>query len=354
MLASVRHAYPDARIDWLVQDTFAPAISAHPALDEIIPFPRKHFGRWWTSATRIREFLSWMRNLRTQRYDLVLDCQGLGRSGLFTWATRAHRRVGARDAREFAWLGYNVRHVPAQGCSPPLHTVDRMLGLLEADGITVNRDMRLFVNPEDASWWSQYCTKHSISAERYAVLAPTSRWLSKRWPIGRWAELVSPLLMRGFEHVVLIGGPNEHEQVNPILPKGTNGTSPLVNLVDQTTIGQTMAVISQAGLVVANDSAPLHMAVGFDRPCVGLFGPTEPALVGPYQREDSVVRGFTARPGEVIDYKDPKLEDRLMRVISTTAVVRRIDHVLSQYEPASSLPQQMAKPTDANCPGGTT
>ena len=128
VLASLRRAYPEARIDWLVRDTYAPAIAAHPALDKTIEFPRARFSRWWRSPRVALELVGWLRDLHRRRYDLVIDCQGLGRSGLFTWATRARRRVGFRGARELAWLGYTVRHPRPESD----HTVDAMLSLIAA------------------------------------------------------------------------------------------------------------------------------------------------------------------------------------------------------------------------------
>lgn len=347
VLASLRRTYPDARIDWVVQDNFAPAVASHPDLDQVVAFPRGQMANWWRSPAALRKTLGWFAQVRRAGYDLVIDFQGLGRSGLVTRITGAKRRVGARDAREFGWLGYNVRHRLRTADSGPIHTVDYMLALLEAEGIEIVRDMRLYVSESDAEWWVNKRESLGITPGRYAVLAPTSRWFSKRWPIERWVELVRPLLMRGFEHAVLIGGPNEQEQVKPILPADMPADSPLVNLVDQTSIGQTMAVIAQSGLVIANDSAPLHMAVGFDRPCVGLFGPTDPKVVGPYRRESAALRAFVPKPGEIIDYKDAKLADRLMRVISTAAVIERIDRVLMEHAPNEQL-----SPQPQQCPGG--
>lgn len=335
-LASLRQAYPDARIDWVVQDSFTPAVAAHPAVSNVISFPRRRFSDCWKRPQSLRHVLQWLAAIRRTGYDLVYDLQGLGRSGLITRATGARRRVGDRDARELAWLGYNVRHRPALAADQPLHTVDRMLALLEMDGVPLVHDMRLYADNHSIAWWETMCESKGLSAGNYAVLAPTSRWRSKRWPIERWAELVSPLLLRGFDHVVLIGGPNELSQVSPIVPTGDTANSPLLSLVDQTTLGQTMAIIANAGLVVANDSAPLHMAVGFHRPCVGLFGPTDPAVVGPYRQPHASLRAFQPRPGERIDYKDAKLADRLMRVISTAAVVQQIDRVLSHHRGQSS------------------
>ena len=332
VLASLRDAYPQATIDWVVQEEFAPAVAAHPALNQVIGFPRSRLARWWKDPRALAEAVRWFGNLRRRKYDLAIDCQGLGRSGLMCFATGAPIRAGLRSAREFGWLGYNLR-LPRDRSTPlPVHTVDQMLLVIKEFGITPLRDLRLYAGEQDRAWWQSQRAAWREPQSPYAVIAPTSRWLSKRWPIERFAQLIEPLAARGFGCVCVIGSPGEAEQVQPLFaPSVSSSVAPgfLVNLVGQTTIGQTMAVIAQAGLVIANDSAPLHMGVGFDRPCVGLFGPTDPAAVGPYQRDDAVVRGYHASPGETINFKDPKLGDSLMRFISTVAVVQGIDRALA-------------------------
>ena len=338
VLASLRRAWPNATIDWVVQEEFASAVQAHPALNEVIPFPRARLAKWWRSATNFRACRRWFKTLRSRRYDLVLDCQGLGRSGLMSFVTRAPRRIGLRAARELAWLGYNQR-VPRDAKAPlPTHTVDQMLLLIEALNIEVVRDLRLYLGEPDRQWWDQQRQGLGLMDAPYAVMAPTSRWLSKRWPIERFVQLLEPLRKRGFERVIVIGSPTELGQIHPLV----SDTSPfVVNLAGRTSIGQTMAAIAGAQLVIANDSAPLHMAVGFDRPLVGLFGPTDPAVVGPYQCDHSVVRGYHAVKNERINFKNPKLGDSLMRFISTAAVIQKIDELMSG---AGSAHREFARP----------
>ncbi len=347
VLASLRQAFPNAAIDWIVQDDFAPAVQAHPAVDEIIGFPRSHFTKLGKGPGSLLAMLGWLRSLRKKHYDLVLDCQGLARSGMMTFVTGAKTRIGQRSAREFAWLAYNQRAPKDKSTLLPPHTVDQMFLLIEHLGIPVIRDMRLFVEQTHASWWDQQRENLGIASGPYAVLAPTSRWLSKRWPIDRFAQLIEPLLQRGFTGVVVIGSPSEASQVQPLFSGHDGGRAPLINLVGKTGIGQTMAVLAGAGIIIANDSAPLHIAVGFDRPCVGLFGPTEPAIVGPYQRNDAVVRGYHPGPGEKIHFKDAKLGDSLMRFISTATVIQAIDRQLAMRR---DLPRTDAKSRPANAP----
>src|SRR5690606_37043285 len=140
-------------------------------------------------------------------------------------------------------------------------------------------------------------------------------WSGKRWPAERWAELVAPLRERGFHRVLLIGAPSERDQVAACVPTGALRRV-TVNLVGRTNLAQTMALISQSDLVIANDSAPLHMAVGFDRRLVGLFGPTDPKRVGPYGRQESVVRAPLSESEADVSFKNDRAGDSIMRRIS--------------------------------------
>lgn len=318
VLVSLKRAWPQAHVDWLVQDGFADAIAAHPDLTRVVLFPRRGLGRWYTreGAALGRKLVS---QLHAARYDLVLDCQGLARSGLLTRATGAAIRVGHADARELAWLGYTHR-VDAAGA---VHTVDRMLTLVEALGVPAVRDMRLYAVPGDLA---AVDADGRFAGRRFAVLAPTSRWPGKRWPAERFAELARELLTRGFERVVLVGGANERDQCAPLVQLA--GREPrVVDLVGATTVGGLLAVIARSSLVVANDSAALHMAVGLDKPLVGLFGPTDVAKVGPYGRERDVIQHV--RPGERLDHKNEAAGRAMMDRIVVAEVLQRIGSGMS-------------------------
>lgn len=318
VLVSLRRAFPEAAIDWIVQDSFADAIRAHPDLSEVIPFARRRFSRVWRDWSVVREWWRWTGDLRRRRYDVVYDLQGLARSGLITFLTRGKRRVGFADAREGGFLGCTRRHrVP-----PDLHTVDRMLALIEAEGIEPVRDLRLHVPPDAAAWWRQECAAHDLRAGGYAVIAATSRWASKRWPAGRFAALAEHLLASGHARVVLVGGGDERGQIGPLLElAGRDGR--ILDLVGATSVGGLMAVIEGASLLVANDSAALHMAVGLDRPYVALFGPTDVSLVGPYGGREWVVQ--PPIDAGRLNHKDASLGSSIMERISVEQVVEMIE-----------------------------
>jgi ADP-heptose:LPS heptosyltransferase len=274
-------------------------------LTEAVPFPRQRLGEDLRRG-RVPRVLRWLSGVRRRRYDLVLECQGLARSAIVCAWTGARTRVGYADARELGWVALNRRvSVPAG-----THTVDRMLALVEELGLRAVRDMRLHAREEDLAW------ARAKLGERYTVLAPTSRWPGKQWPAERFASLASTLRARG-ERLVIVGAASERAQVGPLLG-AVAGDEGVIDLIGGTGIGRLLAVIAGARLVIANDSAALHMAVGFDRPLIGLYGPTDVSLVGPYRRETDVIQHV--QPGERLDHKDPGAGRRLMERITLDEV----------------------------------
>ncbi len=313
VLVSLRAAYPRARIDWLVQDSFADAVRAHPALSTVVPFPRRRFGRW-TSPPAMVGLWRWLRSLARADYDTVLDCQGLLRSAIFAQATGAPNRIGHADAREGAPLAYSLR-VPPAGGNGSAHTVDRMLELAAAAGATPVRDLRLHV-PNDTP-----APDPRTADVRLVVLAPTSRWPGKRWPADRFAAIAAALLdgpAGGNIRVAVVGGAGERAQCGPLIDLAQREPG-VLDLVGSTSVAGLLSLVSRAALVVANDSAAVHMAVGFNRPLVALYGPTDVARVGPYQRGGDVISA--ARPGDSLNHKDAAAGAALMERITLDSVL---------------------------------
>ncbi|MBU6414223.1 MAG: glycosyltransferase family 9 protein [Planctomycetes bacterium] len=316
VLVSLRRAHPDAHIDWLVQDDFQEAIAHHPDLSRVIPFPRRAFGHQLTRG-QFGPFRAFLRELRETQYDIVYDLQGLARSGMMTHATRAPRRIGFADAREFGWLGLTER-IPV---SADMHTVERMLALTHASGVPPVRDMRLYVSDKDRLG---ILADPDLPSDGYAVLAPGSRWPGKRWPDERFAAIAQHLVRRGLK-VCLVGSRSERDHASRCLDLADR-TPKIIDRMGKTTIGQLMAIIRFSAMVIANDSAALHIAVGFDRPSIALFGPTRVDRVGPYRREADVIQHI--EPEDDLNHKHAASGLALMKRITVEEVMLRIDSML--------------------------
>jgi lipopolysaccharide heptosyltransferase I len=274
VLNLLRRRWPEARVSWLVTPACAGLLEGHPQLDEVIHFERREFGRGWRSPRVAVELLRFMVGLRRRRFDLVIDLQGLFRSGWFAASTRAPRRVGPANAREGAWLFYT--HRVATG-PPEQHAIERYLTIAEAVGCERGPvEFHFAVDDADRA------AVAAMTPPRYAVLMPGANWLTKQWPVERFASLVAPLRERfGLESVVA-GGPDTVALAAQI-PRA-------VDLAGRTNLRQLVALLERAALVVANDSGPMHIAAALGRPLVTPFGPTNPVRTGPYRRIDSVVR----------------------------------------------------------------
>lgn len=340
VLASARRAWPGARIDWLVQRGYEDAIGAHPALTRVITFDRAAMrgGRWLWQAKGRRSLWALLGELRRTSYDLVLDCQGLLRSAVFARATGSRRRVGFADAREGGWLCLSERvRVPRA-----MHTVDRMLALFEACGVPAVRDLRLYASEADRAWAST----RWANGDRVVVVAPGSRWTGKRWPSDRYAEVCARLLGDGLcDRVAVVGSGEERSDASATLALAEDPglRARIIDCVGATNVGQLMALIERSSLVIANDSAALHMAVGFDRPLVGIFGPTRVDLVGPYAREADVIAEGTGLTRN--RHKEPAVGREMMEAISMERV----------YEAAAvrlQRPGMHVRELDAAAPAG--
>jgi ADP-heptose:LPS heptosyltransferase len=323
VLHGLRKHYPDAHLAWLVATPFRGLIEADPALDEVIPFDRKRFGRLAFSVPVAREFLSFVRRLRQRRFDLVIDLQGLFRSGFLAFASGAGVRVGFRRAREAAGIFYThkIPENPPPNCGtapqpvppPPrrrCHTgngnvseclqavskgrsdrhaadqnydVARMLGFGD-----LPMDFTIALRENDRQQARRLLEEAGFRpGERYVVLVPATRWETKCWPPERFGHLANLIQERRGLGAVLVGGGSDIE-VGDVAVDASMGTA--ANLCGRTTLRQLAAIIDGASLVVTADSTPMHMAAALGRPLIALFGPTNPDRTGPYGRPQDVLR----------------------------------------------------------------
>jgi lipopolysaccharide heptosyltransferase I len=275
VLSLLRRRWPKARIEWLVTPGCAGLLEGHPLLDEIVLFDRRRYAGLWRDPRGAWGLFGFTRDLKQRGYDLVLDLQGLLRSAWLAWKTECPLRVGFSQAREFAPIFYT--HRIGVG-SAEQHAVDRYLKLAAAIGCGAGpAEFPLSVSDKDRA-----AVAGRLPAGPFAVLLPGTNWPTKRWPTAQFAALVEPLRQRLGLASVVAGGAADR-----VLAMQISGAT---DLTGQTTLGELVALLDRASLVIANDSGPMHIAAALGKPLVALFGPTNPIRTGPYGRADSVLR----------------------------------------------------------------
>lgn len=283
VLNLIRRKWPSAHIAWLVTPGCAGVIEGHPHLDEIILFDRRYFGQGWRDVRALIDLWKFARNLRKKKFDLVVDLQGLLRSGWLAWETGAKCRIGFAKAREWAWVFYTDRVVEEDekkaARNGGRHAVERNLDLAEALGCGRSPvEFDLAIGDAERAWVDEIIG----GRKSYALLVPGTLWETKQWPVERFAGLAKMIRERFGLVVIAAGASDEVELANQV------GAG--LNLAGKTSLKQLIALIARAKLVVANDSGPMHIAAALGRPLVTMFGPTNPELTGPFGRMDSVVR----------------------------------------------------------------
>ncbi len=326
VLHGLRQRFPRARISWLVSTACAGLLEGHPELDEIILFDRRRFGRLGRSWQVTWEFAAFVRELNARRFDLALDLQGLFRSGFLSLASGAGVRMGFARAREFGWLFYTR---PMREPRGERHAVDRnyqagrLLGFAE-----VPIRFALPVAAEARAVMTERLAAAGIAAgERYALLAPGTRWETKRWPVEHFAEVARRLKADHGLAVVLAGAPDEVEAAAQVATLAGGGVA---NFAGQTSLRELIALVSGAAVVIMNDTGPMHLAAALGRPLVALYGPTSPVRTGPYRRPEAVVRlDLPCSPCYLKRLADCPYGHRCLRELTPAMVCRRVAALLA-------------------------
>lgn len=336
VLAGLRAKYPHAQIAWLAGNTFAPLLAGHTLLNEVIPFDRARYGRMLQSPRVFVEFMRFVWNLRKRRFDLVLDLQGLIRSGFLAWATGARQRVGPSEARELAWAFYTRRITSPD---PEAHAVDKLLHLARALDLPVDPpQFDLGLSPDEltaardrltAAAQNVFGAGAPQAANRYIGIVLGARWDSKRWPLDRWAVLLDRLHAEGFPPCVLLGGPSDRTSADTLL---SECRSPVLDLVGRTSLRALAALLAHMHLVICHDSGPMHIAAALRKPLVALFGPTSPRRTGPYSDTAHVVTlGLACAP--CYRRQCPLGHHHCMRQLSVDAVLERVRELSAACPP---------------------
>jgi lipopolysaccharide heptosyltransferase I len=276
VLPRLRRRWPKAKITWLVTPLCAGLVENHPLIDEVILFDRHQLAPWWHKPSALAALGRFAGRLRAEAFDLVIDLQGLFRSGWISAVTGAPWRAGFSAAREFAPLFY-TQFVDCSVESD--HAVQRYLKMASALGCEDGPvEFTFAVDDRDRN----YVQTLLPDALQYAVLLPGANWDTKRWPAEKFAQLVTPLRERFGLACVTAGAPGDGALATQVAAD--------FDLTGKTNLRQTVALLERSRLVIGNDTGPMHIAAALAKPLIAPYGPTDPRRTGPFNRMESVVR----------------------------------------------------------------
>jgi lipopolysaccharide heptosyltransferase I len=284
-------ARPDIEIDWLVEDRAAALVEGHPDLAQVHVVPR---GRWRRTMRRplglpgaLLDVVGFVGRLLRRRYDAVVDLQGNFKSGVWAAAAGAPVRVGlaSGEAREGNGFFVNRRIAVARAVRHRVERALRVLGVVAGGGPLAFRGGGVAPVPSDgpaAAWVGRALEGRGLASRAFVVLHPgTSRFGAfKRWPTDRFAALAARIVRETDAAVVLTGAPGEEPLVEAVAAAAGVATTGLVT----PNLATLAALLVRARGVVAADTGPLHLAAALGVPVLGLYGPKDAAVYGPYGR----------------------------------------------------------------------
>ncbi len=268
VLSRLREGFPKAHLAMLVNPGTDGVVRGHPALDDVLVVERGNPARQWRFA----------QELRVRRYDLVIDLTDSDRSALLARLSGAPVRLGYNS--EGRWRGcLYTRIVEADRFG--MHQVRYHLRATEALGLTGPPPApALMISQEARSAADRLLKEAGIDASRPLVcLHPGARWWFKAWPAERYAALADLLQTETTAQALFLGGDQERSLASRIA--GVMKT-PFRSLIGKTNLRALAAVLERAALMVSNDNGPMHMAAALRVPVIGLFGPSDPAVWGPW------------------------------------------------------------------------
>jgi len=282
-LTDARKAHPDATFSWLVEEAFAPLVRLHPAIDTVIPVASRRWRKSLYAPATIAEIRASFRDIRAQRYDEIVDTQGLLRTAILARAARGVRHgYDASSVREpLASLFYDVRH-----------RVERDMHAVERNRILSG--LALGYAPDEApDFGLDRARIGKDSTSRYGLLLHATARREKQWPDADWIAFAK-LFAQRFELLIPWGTEAERARSEYIA-----AAVPGARVPDRAPLDQVAKLIAGAQFVVGVDTGLLHLAAALGVPVVAIFAGSKPALTGPMGRGRLSILGDDGKPPSV-------------------------------------------------------
>jgi heptosyltransferase-1 len=267
VLADIHRHFPEAKIDWVVEEGYTELVGLNPHVRTIIPIALRRWRKQLLSASVRAEIAAFYRSLRAVQYDLVLDTQGLLKTGLVMQMARlapGGKRAGLANATEDS--GYEPLSRLFHTLSVPValraHAVTRgravaaaALGYAATDEI----DFSLRGPAELASLPWQ-------GLERYTVFFHGTAGADKQWPVTSWREIGATLAVRGMPVLLPWGNAEEHARAQQIAAQLPNA-----KVLPQLSLMDAIALAQGAALTIGVDTGLTHVAAAYCRPTIELY-----------------------------------------------------------------------------------
>src|SRR5215469_5826387 len=271
--AALRNARPEWTIDWVVDSRWAPLLVNSEGRGEIVNRAHLAETKMWSAAPfswkTLRSVAQLRKELRAERYDVVVDMQGAMRSAVIGRFARAREFTGYENPREAAAAHLYRSTQRRMG----VHIVEQGVALLGAACSLALEPAEVTLPHEE---WADNWAAELVGDRRVCLLAASAGWGAKQWPVERYGALARELRTMGF--VPLVNAPKKDDVLAASVVAASGGAAEMVVC----NVTGLIALVRRTSLLVGGDSGPTHLAAALGVPLVALYRPTDPARIGPW------------------------------------------------------------------------
>jgi lipopolysaccharide heptosyltransferase I len=329
---ALREALPTAHLTWVVEAREQAILEGNRDLDSLIPVDTRRWRRRLGSVSGLLHVLHRAREIRQSliaaKFDVVLDLQGLLKSGLITGFSGATLRIGfslgyCRESLNVCFTNHRVTPPPSAR-----HVVEQYLSLLSPLQVIPGRVVfSIPTNVVLERRMDDFLSGYGVKAhEPVVALNPGAGRQEKRWPLASYRDLAQRLNGETGAKILLLWGPGEDQLAKAI----REGSAIQPVLAPRTTLPEMAALLRRCRLVIGSDTGPIHLAAALGVGTIGLYGPTSAVRNGPYGEH---ARSIQSRTGSMEGITVDSVTETALECLASERVchVSGIEHV-ARYE----------------------
>lgn len=266
-LSDLQAKFPDVKVDWMIEDSFAEIPAWHGSVDRVITVATRRWRKF--NLVSVREFFKFWRHLRQQRYDVVIDAQGLMKSAVFARFARL-----ARGGLRAGFSGDSIKESPAAKLYNKTVVVER-------EQHAISRLRQLFAgvfdyvyNAKQLNYQLSLSSRAAKPTETIMLLHGTT-WPTKHLPDSVWRDLVDLAVDDGYRVELAWGNEVERTRAEWI----ANGKSN-VTVLAKSSLTELAQRLQRSSGAIAVDTGLGHLAAALGTPCVSAYGSTDSNLTG--------------------------------------------------------------------------
>jgi predicted lipopolysaccharide heptosyltransferase III len=276
-ISALREGIPAATISYIIEKPYRELVERNPDLDKVIVLEKKQ---------SLREFFKLIRQIRKEKYDVVLDFHGGPRASYITLFSKAKLKVGYRIKYKSFIYHLKLPRRPKEG---HFHSVESHINLVKALGVDVKSLPPLYLpqaKKTEVEKVKKLIEENALGGHKIITLHISAGNAFRNWGVDNLVKLTNLLAQQPDVKVILIGTSEDQKAEEEILKKSK---ASLLSLVGRLNLREVKELISHSSLFVGPDSGPMHIAASTSTPIVALFGPNLPAFNAPWQAKAFVI-----------------------------------------------------------------